>query len=668
MQDRLISRLHAFLPGLVYRCRSDDAFTMLEMDGPVEAITGYAADAFMRGEIHFNGIIHPDDLPAVQASMDDTLSTRKPFEIEYRIRDKAGNIKWVWETGLIDDQDEMYGFISDCLPGLGRQHRLQDAQQRVVAVASSSDVAMGNLDAVAEAVTRHCAEWLEVERASLWLLNDAQDQLDLVCLFTRSDQQFHKGVSLARDDYPNYFSALITGRAIDAHAARTDPRTNEFAVGYLDQLNIYSMLDAAIRNGDAIRGVICCEQTGTERQWSVDEINVVAEMADQFSQALLNRAHRQALEQRLQADAANAAKSRFLATISHEIRTPLNGVLGMAELLRDSSLNAEQQDIVDTLQASGELLLSVINDVLDFSKIEAGKFDLAPAPTHIATLIQQCADMFRQRADAKRLNLVVQADPAMPAQMLDGPRLQQVVANLISNAIKFTEQGDIVITAQHRDQALQLSVTDHGQGISEELQTRLFQPFEQERHAAGKPPSGTGLGLAICRRIAEAMHGNISVRSELKQGSTFIVSLPWQPCDPIAQTPRTKAGSQTNFQHLKVWIAEDNPVNQRVVGGLLHRLGIQARMFDHGGLLTDALASDPLPDLIFMDCEMPVKDGLTATREIKADARTRHLPVIALTAHALSDFRERTQGVGMDAYLTKPIQYDELLDTLARFS
>lgn len=640
---------------------------MLEMDGQVEAITGYPAVAFINGDISFDQIIHPEDLPAVQASMGETLSARTPFQTEYRIIDASGNIKWVWETGLIDTQDEMYGFISDRLPGLGRQHRLQDAQQRVLAVASSSDVAMGHLDAVAESVARHCAEWLEVERASLWLLNDAQDQLDLVCLFTRSDKCFHKGISLKRDDYPNYFDALITGRAIDAHTARTDPRTCEFAVGYLDQLNIYSMLDAAIRNGDKIHGVICCEQTESEREWSVDEINVVAEMADQFAQALINRAHRDALEQRLKADAANAAKSRFLATISHEIRTPLNGVLGMAELLRDSHLSPAQQDIVNTLQASGELLLSVINDVLDFSKIEAGKFDLSPAPTDIGLLIQQSADMFRQRADVKNLRLIINAEPHLPSQLLDGPRLQQVVANLISNAIKFTDKGDIVISAQQHNQQLALSVSDQGRGISKELQTRLFQPFEQERHAPGRPPTGTGLGLAISRRIVEAMQGTITVQSKVHQGSTFTVSLPWHACDAMASRPRAKSANRTNFQRLNVWIAEDNPVNQRVVGGLLQRLGIQARLFDHGGLLMDALACDPLPDLIFMDCEMPVMDGLTATRAIKANTRTRHLPVIALTAHALSDFRERTQDVGMDAYLTKPIQYDELLQTLDRF-
>ncbi|MDN3637607.1 ATP-binding protein [Simiduia curdlanivorans] len=665
----LIANLKDFLPGYIYRCRADADFTLLESNGQIEAVTGYQATDFLDGTCSFISIIHPDDLILVNQRIKQALADHTNFQIEYRIIDKFGQVRWVWETGCTLGNGEIYGFISDQLPGLGRQHRLNDAQRRVVAVASSGAVSAGDEKAVAEAICQHCTQWLGVERTSVWLFDDSQTRLDLVTLHLKSSNQYCTGPSLKREQYPAYFDALITGRAIDASDAATDPRTSEFAQGYLDVLGIDAMLDAAIRNGDQIIGVVCCEAVGEHRQWSLDDINFVAELADQFSQTLSNKERLKARYLAIKAQAANDAKSRFLATISHEIRTPLNGVLGMAELLIDSPLNAEQQDIVATLQSSGQLLLSVINDVLDYSKIEAGKFEIVSSPVDLKRLLRQMTSLFQYAAQQKNLDLIVEIETELPPLLLDASRLQQVIANLLSNAIKFSQRGKIALRQSASDNTLMVDVIDQGCGISDDLKARLFQPFEQEiRDHQQEKTQGTGLGLAISKRIVEAMGGNILVTSSLGAGSTFHIQLPLTPAPTIAPSTHATApiiALEKPLNALCVWVAEDNLVNQRVIEGLLKRLGIEPAVFANGQLLLDALAqAEALPDIILMDCEMPVLDGLSATRQIKSNANWIGIPIIALTAHALTDYRDKTRAAGMDGYLTKPIQPETLKSAL----
>lgn len=661
----LIANLKDFLPGYVYRSKAGSPFTLLEIDGQLEAVTGYQAEDFLSGKYKFANIIHPEDLGLVNQRIEQALASNTNFQIEYRIIDKFGVERWVWETGCTLKNGEIYGFISDQLPGLGRQHRLNDAQRRVVAVAGSAAVSAGEEKSVAKTICSHCTQWLKVERTSIWLFDASQTQLNLVTLHLKSSNEYSTGLSLEREQYPRYFDALITGRAIDANDAVTDPRTSEFAKGYLDVLGIHSMLDAAIRNGDQIIGVICCEAIGGRRNWSIDDINFVAELADQFSQTLANKERLKARYLAIEAQAANDAKSRFLATISHEIRTPLNGVLGMAELLIDSPLNAEQQEIVSTLKSSGQLLLSVINDVLDYSKIEAGKFDIVPSRVDLNKLLRQITSLFQHAAQQKNLALIIDIDAALPKLLLDANRLQQVIANLLSNAIKFSDRGNIILRQTTSQGLLCIEVIDQGSGISDDLSARLFQPFEQEnRDDQHEKIQGTGLGLAISKRIINAMGGDISVTSKLGAGSTFQVKLPFCAAPEKSSNAHSKGKIKPPSKPLNalcIWVAEDNLVNQRVIQGLLKRLGIKPTIFDNGQRLLDALQETKLPpDIILMDCEMPVLDGMNTTIQIKSDQRWSGIPIIALTAHALTDYQNKAKAAGMDGYLTKPIQPDAL--------
>lgn len=663
--DILLNQLGRFLPGFIYRRRADDCSRLLALDGKVEEITGWSADTLMQPGA-LTARIFPADRNAVQEVIHDAIRQQGQFELEYRIVPPQGEPRWVWETGIVQDQ-EVFGFVSDRLPGLGGRRRLLEAQRRVLDVAKSEHVSGGDLMAVAEAICQACSDWLKVQRVSVWLLSEDQSQLDLLTLRTGENHERITGVCVRRDDYPQYFAALVTGRAIDADHARTDPRTREFSDSYLIPRDIYSLLDAAVRSGERILGVVCCEQTGAMRHWTPDDINFAAEMADQFAHTLANKRTREARDEALRAEAANQAKSHFLATMTHELRTPLNGVLGLTDLLRDTGLDAEQKEIVDTLVQSGELLLSVVNDVLDFSRIEAGKLDISKAAVDLHELIESCMSIFRSQVASKGLTLSSRIAADLPLLNLDGPRLQQVLVNLIGNAVKFSHQGSIEVSARISEETLQIEVRDEGEGISDELLQRLFQPFEQaRRHLGQEYVQGTGLGLAISKRIIEAMQGSISVRSKAGAGSAFLVELP-------AETSSEKKTATPDSAELMpllmdVWVAEDNPVNQIVIAGMLRQRGIVAKLFENGERLLQGLhESEQLPDLILMDCEMPVLDGFETSRKIRADTRLNALPIVALTAHIMPEFRQRAEAAGMNDYLSKPVQRQELSRILMQF-
>jgi len=367
------------------------------------------------------------------------------------------------------------------------------------------------------------------------------------------------------------------------------------------------------------------------------------------------------------------AQSQFLAQISHEIRTPLNGVLGMTDVLARTPLSDEQKTYVDTIQGSGASLLTLINDILDFSKIEAGKMELHREKVNLPTLARQQLQLFRSQAEEKQLTLDLDIAAAVPEEVIiDVQRLRQILANLISNAIKFTDTGRISLTlaldsSGSRPQ-LVFRVRDTGIGIPLTAQENLFSLYHQvdPRRQFG---SGTGLGLAICQQLVTLMGGSIDVRSEPDKGSEFTVRVPFDPVS--GHTPiEVKSMTETARTGLKVLVAEDNMVNQRVIEGLLSKLGHEVMLVRNGNeAVTERCKSDFDCDLVLMDCEMPDVDGYEATRFIREYEQSQGMaavPIVALTAHALEDVRKRCLSAGMDDFLTKPINTRLLTRVLAR--
>jgi signal transduction histidine kinase/AmiR/NasT family two-component response regulator len=388
------------------------------------------------------------------------------------------------------------------------------------------------------------------------------------------------------------------------------------------------------------------------------------------------------VEARDQAEAANVLKSHFLANMSHEIRTPLNGVLAMAQIMAMGEMTEQQRERLDVIRKSGESLLAVLNDILDLSKIEAGRMELEPAPFETASTIRQAFAGFTAMAEKKGLDYAIEIDPMAEGwRQGDAARVCQIVNNLISNAIKFTEKGKVTLRVEAEGAegaaGFRLLVSDTGMGIAADKQSYMFEKFSQLDGSATRRFGGTGLGLAICRELAQLMGGAITVNSAVGEGSTFTVVLPLERVAHEDEQPAPMLASESDDgvqaededeRPLRVLAAEDNATNQLVLRTVMQTFGADLTMVGDGKQAVEAWRAGEF-DIILMDIQMPEMDGLTATRMIRDEEKTSgraRTPVVAVSANAMTHQVKEYLEAGMDGHVAKPIELTKLHGAMAK--
>jgi signal transduction histidine kinase/ActR/RegA family two-component response regulator len=371
-------------------------------------------------------------------------------------------------------------------------------------------------------------------------------------------------------------------------------------------------------------------------------------------------------EQTALAVAANAAKSNFLAMMSHELRTPMNGVLGMAQALQLSSLNAEQMRQVEMIVRSGESLMTILNDILDVSKIEAGKLELEAAPFNLIDVGRSVHDLWLHLAIEKGVALTYEVDPATSPWVLGDPtRVRQIMLNLVSNALKFTHEGRVKICIAPHRSGVQIAVSDTGIGMTPEQQRRLFQSFTQAEASTTRRFGGTGLGLSICKQLSELMGGDVSLISAVGEGSTFIVHLPLSAAEPAdVRLESDEAYHQPPLAGARILVVDDNPINLAVARAILEAVGADIATAPDGSDALELLRSTSF-DIVLMDLQMPRMSGSEAVANIRAgQAGPANIPVIALTADVIGGVNETLLRLGFDAVQTKPIDARALINSI----
>jgi PAS domain S-box-containing protein len=633
---------------------SSDVITIIDRDGTIEYQSAAVMRVFGFEQLSLVGTtitqwLHADDVERVRNILDDVASgQRESLSFECRLHHHDGSWRYV-ETALNDltDDPSVDGFVlntRDITDRKAAEHELRETLDHLTA---ASSLLNATLDATIDGIlvvnlsgrtTSFNQRFLEIWGIPNEVLADRDDQaaLDYVIDQLVEPEQFLQKI---RDLY-------------------ADPNAESTDVIELKSGRVLERGSKPQRIGFDVVGRVWCFRDVTERQRSAEALAIARD---------------EAME-------ASRLKSEFVATTSHEIRSPMNGVIGLTSLLLETDLNQTQREFAEGVRNSAEALLVVINDILDFSKIEAGKLDLEDVGFDVAVAVDEVIGLVSSAAAAKGLVLRSDYDDAVPRNLIgDVGRLRQILLNLLTNAVKFTEQGSVAVhvgAGQPRLDgrvAVRISIEDTGVGLNMSDRDRLFEPFSQADASTTRRYGGTGLGLTICHRLAHAMQGSIGVHSEIGVGSTFWTEIPFavQAVEPVALQPPPAPRAVTaraKAKKARLLIVEDNAINQLVAKEIVTRLGYTYEIAANGIEALRALEERGFA-AVLMDCYMPDMDGFEATRELRLREQGKsHTPVIAMTAGAMVEDRERCIVAGMDDYVAKPVTPAALEAVLDRWA
>lgn len=558
-----------------------------------------------------------------------------------------------------------------------RRAALLELQQSALCeLARNEAVYAGNLEQALQVLTEIGSRVLEVERTSVWALEENGASLRLLNLYEHTSTHHTSGTVLRAHNYPDYFRALLHEEyALAVHDAHRDLRTREFSASYLRPHGIGAMLDVPIRLDGKVVGVLCHEHVGGPRTWSPEEIRFASSLTT-FVTLAMGARRRNETEQELRlaknaAEVANRAKSEFLTSMSHEIRTPMNAIIGMADLLWETPLTAEQRKYLRIFRRAGNTLLSLVNDILDLSKIESGRLDLEAIDFDLSEVVDKVLQMLAMRADEKGLELVCHIAPDVPTLLIGDPtRLTQIFINLIGNALKFTEDGSVVVLITNDEAArtpgrIRLSVSDTGIGIPADKLHTIFDRFVQAHRSTTRQYGGTGLGLPISKQLAERMNGTIWVESTVGKGSTFYCSVALE-VQPLSGTQMPD--SRINLTGIRTLIVDDHPVNRLILRETLATCGASVTEAVDGNAALDELsraAQKETPyELLLLDAQMPNMSGFQVIEQLNGSSALPRPVTIMLTSHHWADDIAHTYDLKLGGYLVKPIRRSDLIETI----
>jgi PAS domain S-box-containing protein len=657
----------------VFWVRSPDMRELQYLSPAFEKIWGRPRESLYANPDLWPQAIVPEDRERVQAAFESLTQDAPTISEEYRMARPDGDIRWIHVRGFqvrgADGQVvRLTGVATDITARKQAEQALRESEEHFRLLNDLSEATRPLADpaqimaATAQLLGRHlgasrCAYAdVEGDGERFTILHDYTDG----CASTVGSYNLSLFGERAE-------AAMRAGQTLIIRDVQAELRPGEGA-DMFQAIGINAIVTCPLIKNGALRAMMAVHQT-TARYWTAAEIAIVQEVVERCWATIERRSAEENLrESKLLAEAASQAKSDFLANMSHEIRTPMNAIIGMSHLALRTELTPRQRDYLTKVQSSSQHLMGIIDGILDFSKLEAGGLGIEKAGFPLAALLSDVAGPLAEKCMAKGLALAFDIAPDVPQQLVgDRRRLAQILGHFADNAVKFTEAGQVVVSAAVQagtDEGvlLRFAVEDTGIGLTEEQIGGLFQSFQQADMSFTRKFGGTGLGLATSRKLAELMGGEVGVQSRVGAGSTFWCTVKLG----LGAAGEERLADMASIRGARVLLVEDNDINQAVATHMLEEAGLAVEVAENGQVALDCLAQASY-DLVLMDMQMPVMDGITATTAIRRTARLRGLPIVAVTANVMPQDRQRCMAAGMNDFLAKPIEPEQLNHVLRKW-